>query len=180
MQRKVIVYVACSVDGYIAGPSDDLSFLSIVEQEGEDYGYAAFIKNIDTMIVGRKTYDKVQSMGLEYPPPGKMLYVITRSPKPDSGHVKFYSGGLAKLVKMLKSEPGMHIYCDGGAEIVNQLLKLNLVDELIISLIPTLLGSGTQLFGSGLPEQKLRLVSSKQFDKGLVQLHYKRKHDAAL
>lgn len=180
MQRKVIVYIACSVDGYIAGPNDDLSFLSIVEQEGEDYGYAAFIQNIDTMIVGRKTYEKVQSMGLEYPPAGKMLYVITRSPKPDSGHVKFYSGGLAALVQTLRSEPGMHIYCDGGAEIVNQLLKLNLVDELIISVIPTLLGSGTQLFDSGLQEQKLTLFSSKQFDKGLVQLHYKCKHDAAL
>lgn len=172
MQRKVIVYIACSVDGFIARPNDDLSFLSIVEQEGEDYGYAAFIENVDTMIVGRKTYDKVQSMGLEYPPAGKLLYVITHNPGQASGQVTYYSGGLAALVHKLKSEPGKHIYCDGGAEIVNQLLKLNLVDEFIISVIPTLLGEGTQLFSSERPEQKLTLVSSKQFDKGLVQLHY--------
>jgi len=174
MNRKVIIYIACSVDGYIAGPNDDLGFLSIVEQEGEDYGYAAFIENIDTMIVGRKTYDKVQAMGLQYPPAGKKLYVITRSPRPDTGAVTFYTGGPEALVRQLKQEPGRHIYCDGGAEIVNQLLKHNLVDELIISVIPILLGNGTQLFSNGRPEQALTLVSTKQFDKGLVQLHYTR------
>lgn len=174
MNRKVIIYIACSVDGYIAGPNDDLGFLSMVEQEGEDYGYAAFIQNIDTMIVGRKTYDKVQAMGQEYPPAGKKLYVITRSPRPDAGAVKFYTGGPKALVRQLKQEPGRHIYCDGGAEIVNQLLKYNLVDELIISVIPILLGNGTQLFSSGRPKQDLTLVSAKPFEKGLVQLHYTR------
>lgn len=174
MNRKVIIYIACSVDGYIAGPNDDLGFLSMVEQEGEDYGYAAFIENIDTMIVGRRTYDKVQAMGQEYPPAGKKLYVITRSPRPDAGAVKFYTGGPKALVRQLKQEPGRHIYCDGGAEIVNQLLKYNLVDELIISVIPILLGNGTQLFNSGRPKQALTLVSAKQFEKGLVQLHYSR------
>jgi len=173
MNRKVIIYIACSVDGYIAGPNDDLGFLSIVEQEGEDYGYAAFIENIDTMIVGRKTFDKVQAMGLQYPPAGKELYVITRSPRPASGPVTFYTGGLTTLVQQLKSLPGKHIYCDGGAEIVNELLKHNLVDELIISVIPFLAGNGTQLFSSGRPQQKLMLVSARQFEKGLVQLHYK-------
>ena len=174
MNRKVIVYIACSVDGYIAGPNDDLGFLSMVEQEGEDYGYAAFIQNIDTMIVGRKTYDKVQAMGQEYPPAGKKLYVITRSPRPDAGAVKFYTGGPEALVRQLKQEPGRHIYCDGGAEIVNQLLKYNLVDDLIISVIPILLANGTQLFSRGRPKQDLTLVSAKQFEKGLVQLHYSR------
>ena len=57
MERKVILYIACSLDGYIAQPNDDLSFLSIVEKEGEDYGYADFIKKVDTVVLGRKTYD---------------------------------------------------------------------------------------------------------------------------
>jgi dihydrofolate reductase len=78
------------------------------------------------------------------------------------------------LVENLKAQQGKHIFCDGGAEIVNELLKEQLFDELIISVIPTLVGSGTKLFNDGRPEQKLELVSVKSFEKGLTQLHYKR------
>lgn len=61
MDRKVILYISTSLDGYIAKPNDDLSFLSIVEQKGEDYGYAEFVKTVDAVIVGRKTYDKIRA-----------------------------------------------------------------------------------------------------------------------
>jgi len=81
--RKVILYIAVSLDGYIAKPNDDLGFLSIVEQEGQDYGYADFIKTADTVIVGRKTYDKVMSMGFDFPYAYKDVYIITRTPRPD-------------------------------------------------------------------------------------------------
>ena len=73
------------MDGYIAQPNDDLSFLSIVEQEGQDYGYADFVKTVDTVIVGRKTYDKVIAMGFEFPHADKDAYIITRTPKKSSG-----------------------------------------------------------------------------------------------
>lgn len=174
MNRKVILYIAASLDGYIAKPNDDLEFLSIVEQEGQDYGYAEFIKTVDAVIVGRKTYDKVISMGFDFPYADKDAYVITRTPSPDLGSVKFYTGDLKSLVDKLKSEKGKNIFCDGGAEIVNELLKNDLIDEFIISIIPILVGNGTKLFKDGRPEQKLELVSAKSFDKGLTQLHYKR------
>lgn len=174
MNRKVILYIAASLDGYIAKPNDDLEFLSIVEQEGQDYGYAEFIKTVDAVIVGRKTYDKVISMGFDFPHADKDAYVITRTPSPDLGSVKFYTGDLKSLVDKLKSENGKNIFCDGGAEIVNELLKNDLIDEFIISIIPILVGNGTKLFKDGRPEQKLELVSAKSFDKGLTQLHYKR------
>lgn len=74
----------------------------------------------------------------------------------------------------MKSQPGKDIYCDGGAEIANELIKNNLVDEFIISVIPILLGDGIKLFKDGRPEQRLELISSKQYGKGLTQLHYKR------
>ena len=67
MSRKLFIYIATSLDGYIAKPNDDLDFLSIVEQEGEDYGYADFTKTIDTVILGRKTYDKVSTMAFDSP-----------------------------------------------------------------------------------------------------------------
>lgn len=172
--RKVIVYIATSVDGYIAKPNDDLEFLSMVEQEGQDYGYADFIKTIDAVIVGRRTYDKVRSMGFDFPHANKDAYIITRTPRPAIGNVKFFTGDLTSLVYKLKSESGKNIFCDGGAEIVNELLRKELIDEFIISIIPVLLGDGTKLFKDGRPEQLLELVSTKQFDKGLTQLHYKR------
>ena len=173
-KRQVILYIATSLDGYIAKPNEDLEFLSMVEQEGQDYGYANFIKTVDTVIVGRKTYDKVISMGIDFPHADKDSYIITRSPQPNIGTIKFYTGNLKMLVERLKSENGKNIFCDGGAEIVNELLKDDLIDEFIISVIPILVGNGTKLFKDGRPEQKLELISVNSFDKGLTQLHYKR------
>lgn len=172
--RKVILYISMSLDGYIATKDNSLEFLSIVEQEGEDYGYNNFVKSVDAVIIGRKTYDKVISMGYEYPHVDKDVYIITRNARPSIGNLKFYNGGLSQLVNSLKSQAGKNIYCDGGAEIANELIKENSVDEYIISVIPILLGDGIKLFKDGRPEQILKLISTKQFDKGLTQLHYKR------
>ena len=172
MSRKLIVYIATSADGFIAKPNDDLGFLSIVEQPGEDYGYHAFIESIDTVIIGRKTYDWVMKQVPEFPHADKNTYVITRTARPAIGKTQFYTGNLKELVTRLKSESGKDIFCDGGAEIVNALLKEKLVDELIISVIPVLVGSGTRLFSDHNPEQLLELVSVKHFEKGLMQVRY--------
>ncbi|MCZ2129200.1 MAG: dihydrofolate reductase family protein [Bacteroidia bacterium] len=173
--RKVILYIATSLDGYIAKPNDDLSFLSLVQKEGEDYGYANFEKTIDTVILGRKTYDWVTKAVGHFPHADKNAYIITRTERPNIGKTVFYTGDLTELITKLKNENGKNIFCDGGAEIVNELLKNNLIDEFIISVIPVLLGNGTKLFKDGRPEQQLELVNAKKFDTGLTQLHYKRK-----
>jgi dihydrofolate reductase len=172
--RKLVLYIAMSLDGYIAKTNDDLSFLSLVEQEGEDYGYFEFLKTIDTVIVGRKTFNKVISMGFEYPHTDKDVYIISRSPKPNIGNFIYYSQSLKDLVLELKKAHGKNIYCDGGSEIVNELLKDNLIDEFIISVVPVILGDGVPLFKKGHTELNLQLINSKQFSKGLVQLHYVR------
>jgi dihydrofolate reductase len=166
-----------SLDGYIAKPNDDLSFLKLVEKEGEDYGYAEFTKTIDTLIIGRRTYDYVlKEIGLSHYDNGKRdIYVITRTERPQVGRTIFYTGNITELVKQLKSEKGKNIYCDGGAEVINELLKHNLVDEFIISVIPVLLGNGTRLFKDGRPEQTLEFIEAKTFETGLTQLYYKRK-----
>jgi dihydrofolate reductase len=173
--RKLSVFIATSLDGFIAKPDDDLSFLKMVEKEGEDYGYAEFTANIDTIILGRKTYEYVlKEIGVSHYDNGQRdVYVITRTKKPGVGRTTFYSGDLTELVQRLKSENGKTIYCDGGAEIINELLKNNLIDEFIIAVIPILLGNGTRLFKDNRPEQQLELASAKSFDTGLVQLHYK-------
>jgi len=174
MSRKVILYIATSLDGYIAKPNDDLSFLSIVQQEGEDYGYADFVKSVDTVILGRKTYDWVMTQVPEFPHADKISFIITRTARPSIGKTNFYTGKLKDLISKQKGEQGKNIFIDGGAEIVNELLKENLIDEFIISVIPILVGNGTKLFKDDRPELKLELVSTKQFEKGLTQLHYKR------
>lgn len=175
--RKLSLFIATSLDGYIAKPNDDLSFLKLVEKEGEDYGYEEFTVNIDTIILGRKTYDYVlkEISSSHYDNGQRDVYVITRTARPSVGRTTFYTGNLTELVEQLKSESGKNIYCDGGAEIVNELLKSDLIDEFIISIIPVLVGNGTRLFKNGRPEQQLELVNSKTFDTGLTQLHYKRK-----
>lgn len=163
-----------SLDGYISKSGDDLEFLNLVEMEGEDYGYALFIETVDTVILGRKTYDKVMSMDIEFPHADKNVYVITGTQKPDTGKVKFYTENLKDLILKLKSVKGKNIFCDGGAETVNVLMRDDLIDEFIISIIPVFLGGGIRLFKDGRPELILELVNSKHFSKGLVQLHYKR------
>ena len=171
------LYIATSLDGYIAKPNDDLSFLKLVEKEGEDYGYAEFTSTIDTIILGRKTYDWVlKEIGASHYDNGERdVYVITRTEKPDIGKTRFYTGDLTELIRQLKSKEGKNIYCDGGAEIINELLKNDLIDEFIISVIPVLVGDGIRLFKDGRPEQQLELVNAKTFDTGLTQLHYRRK-----
>lgn len=170
--RKLILYIACSLDGYIAKPNDNLDFLNIVQREGEDYGYGEFIASVDTVILGRKTYDWVVGHGYGFPHADKESYIITRQSKPSEGNLIFYNGDLRKLLFDLKSKSGKNIFCDGGAEIVNLLLRDKLFDELIVSIIPILVGDGVKLFKDNRPEQELELVSVKNFDSGLVQLHY--------
>lgn len=175
--RKLTQFIATSLDGYIAKPNDDLSFLKLVEKEGEDYGYAEFIDNIYTIILGRKTYDYVlKEIGSSHYDNGERdVYVITRTTRSSKGRTVFYTGELSELVQRLKSNDGKNIYCDGGAVIINELLKQDLIDEFIISVIPIIVGNGTRLFNDGRPEQLLELVSSKTFDTGLTQLNFRRK-----
>lgn len=172
--RKLILYISCSLDGFIAKPEDDLSFLSLVQKEGEDYGYSDFIKTVDTVIVGRRTYDWVVGQGYEFPHLDKESYIITRKELPAQGNLRFYNGDIKTLVNNLKIKNGKNIFCDGGAEVVNELLKHNLIDEIILSIIPILLGNGIRLFREQQFEKRLSLISSKAYDTGLVQLHYKR------
>lgn len=172
MNRKVIVFIAMSIDGFIAAPNDDLTFLSMVEKEGEDYGYNQFHESIDTVIVGRKTYDKVLSMNVPFPHSNKECFVITRNKNLNNSSITYYSDSLVDLINTLKQKQGKNIFIDGGAQLVQALMQENLIDEYIVSLIPIVLGAGTMLFKDGAIEQKLKLVNVHSYDTGLVQLHY--------
>lgn len=175
-KRKLILYISMSLDGFLAAKDDDLSWLSVVEKKGEDYGYQEFTKDVDTYIVGRQTYDVVLKLtGGDFPQARQyQCYVITRQERPDENGVTFYNGDLETLVRKLKSEEGGNIYCDGGGQIVQLLMEKNLIDEYIVSVIPIILGDGKRLFIGGTDTIKLKARPSKYFDTGLVQLRYER------
>jgi dihydrofolate reductase len=173
MARKCIVYVAMSLDGFIASSDHSLDFLKSVEKEGEDYGYHEFMENIDTVLMGRKTYDKVMSMVEVFPHSAIQTYIITQNSSPSLGNLNFYTGELNELILSLKNQQGKDIFVDGGAFLVNSLLKLNAIDEIVVSIVPYLLGNGVALFQNSLQNINLNLTSCKHFSSGLVQLKYR-------
>jgi dihydrofolate reductase len=174
--KKFVLYIAMSIDGYIAKHDDDISWLSIVEREGEDYGYHDFIQSVDTVILGRKTYAKVMSMTDEFPHKHKKTYILSRTPKANEGNIEYYNGDIAALLEKIRKENTMQgiVFCDGGADIVQQCLQTHLFDTIIISIIPILLGGGIHLFSSEYPLQRMELVRSATFPSGLVQVWYKK------
>lgn len=177
-QRRVVVFIACSIDGYIAGKNENLDFLSLVEVPGEDYGYNDFIQTVDTVILGRKTYDKVLGFGVPFPHAERKCYVISGTRTGSDQYVSFWNNSPAELITYLQQQTGTDIFVDGGAQVIHSLLEEGLIDRLTISFIPHLLGDGIQLFNNGRPEQQMQLVQSKSFPSGLVQLTYEKSKPA--
>ncbi len=169
------VFIASSLDGYIARADGSLDWLSIVEREGEDYGYREFLGAVDALVMGRKTYDTVLGFD-EWPFAGKRCIVLTHarptSPRADE---EFASGAPAALLEQLGRQGVRRVYVDGGA-VIRQFLAAGLVDDLTLSVIPVLLGGGIRLFDTDprcrAPAASLRLSSARNFESGLVQLRY--------
>ncbi|MFY8021668.1 MAG: dihydrofolate reductase family protein [Bacteroidia bacterium] len=180
--RKLIVYIACSIDGYIAKPNDNLDFLKIVEKEGEDYGYASFFESVDTILIGRRTFDwVVQQVGLaHYQALDKRVIVISSQAKAQEKNIEYYSGSIPQLIEELKSKEGKNLFCDGGALLIHELLQHHLIDEIYLSIVPILLGDGISLFKSGREEQRYQVKNVQSFDTGLVQIHYTKVEQSSL
>ncbi|MDF2193573.1 dihydrofolate reductase family protein [Paraflavitalea sp. CAU 1676] len=172
MKRQVVLFIAMSIDGYIAKDEDNIDFLSIVDRPGEDYGYLDFQQSVDTVIWGRKTYDKLLSFGVEFPHKDKKVYVLSRSKTGADENVQYFNAPIKDLIALIREQPGKHIYCDGGGEVVFELLKEKLIDKMVISVIPHLVGNGVRLFKDGRPDQELTLLRSISYPSGLVQLWY--------
>jgi dihydrofolate reductase len=171
-KRKVRVYIAASLDGYIAHSDGDIDWLDSVARPDEDYGYAAFIETIDTVIMGRKTYEKVLSFGGEFPHADRECYVLSRTERLLMGKYIFTADLGDNLLDQIRSKPGKDIFIDGGSEAIDLFREKGLIDSYTISIIPMLLGEGIPLFKENDKEQPLKLVEATTFDSGLVQLSY--------
>lgn len=169
--RRVILYIAMSLDGMIAGPNDDLSFLN----DYDDFqlvkaSYDDLMSQIDTILLGRKTYDFVMNH-MQWPYDGLDTFVFTRHPKPIE-HGIMTDQKPSEVLKTLQQKPGKDIWLIGGAELTQSFLSDGLVDEMVIAIIPKLLGDGIQLFKGS---QSFWHVKDIKEEKGLIMITYKRK-----
>ena len=177
--RKVVLFIAVSVDGYIADKNGNVGWLNGQNEEVENEDtYSEFIKDIDTVIMGWNTYHQVVtelSPG-QWPYTDLTSYVITHRQGEDSGSedICFVSERPGALLRRLKEEPGKDIWICGGADVVRQLMEEELIDLFYLSVIPTLLGSGTRLFGSLDFELKLKLVRVYSYN-GITEMVYKKR-----
>jgi dihydrofolate reductase len=163
--RKIILFIASSIDGYIARENGDIDWLP----ENATSGYDEFIESIDTVIMGKKTYDQVLSFG-DYPYKDKKSFVFSRNNPSKDENVEFVSDA-DKLVKEILSNSGTNVWLIGGAEIISIFLNLDFIDEIILSVIPVVLGKGIPLFQNVEKEIKFELIKTTDYD-GLVELHY--------
>ena len=166
--RKIILFIACSLDGYIARENGSVDWLFT----DADYGYSKFYKSIDTMIMGRKTYEKALELG-DHSYNAKKWYVFTRAPESKKdANVEFITD-IVPFVRKLKEAEGKNIWLVGGSEIISLLLAANLLDELIISIHPIILGKGIPLFRKMEKQTKLKMLRTVSYKSGLVKIHYK-------
>lgn len=171
---KIIYYVAASLDGYIATQDGGVDWLSSYNAPDEDYGYSTFYDSVDGLIEGSKTYEQALGFG-EWPHPGKPCWVCThRHLESKQPEVRFTQASPRELVSELRRLGLARVWLVGGSQLAASFKAQGLIDEYIISVIPTVLGSGIPLFGSPGPQENLKLVECKPYASGLVQLHYLR------
>jgi dihydrofolate reductase len=165
--RKIILFIASSLDGYIARENGDIDWLP----ETGSSGYGDFIKSIDSVVMGKKTYDQVLTFG-DYPYKDQKSYVFTRNKNLTKDENTEFVQDVEKLMKNIVLDSGKNTWLIGGSEIISTFVNLDLIDELILSLIPVVLGKGIPLFKNMEKELKMELVKTTDYEN-LVELHYK-------
>jgi dihydrofolate reductase len=171
--KKTILYIAASLDGYIARTDGSVDWLPAPVIGGEDYGYAAFLETVDTLVMGRKSYEQMLTFGpWPYGDRRCVVFSGTRGGQRDA-HAEFVDGDIAACVRELKEGNGDGgIWIVGGGEVVAACLAGEVVDEIILTTVPVLLGEGIRLFPETTWSTRLRLEGVQSFADGLVQQTY--------
>ncbi len=180
---RVLVYIACSFDGFIAGPGDDLSWLPGADPEAPDFtdpagaaqtgavGFETFMRRIGALLMGRRSYEVVQGFGGSWPYGERPVLVATHRPlQPIVPQVRAVDGQIAELIAHARDAAGERdIYLDGG-NLIRQALDADLVDELIVTMVPVLLGDGHPLFAGVRKRHQLEFVRHQRYGNGLLQI----------
>ena len=168
--RKVVLGLGISLDGYIARLDGSVDFLFMPK----DYSMGPFFKTIDTAVLGRKTYDDGLKMGGSFI--GKTKYYVFSNTQPpgERNNVTFTNASPSSVIAEIRKKPGKNIWLMGGGVLIRDFLKEDLVDELYLGVVPTLIGEGIPLFPSGFPQREFDLVENKSYSQGLIALKYER------
>jgi dihydrofolate reductase len=178
MEKKNSVYIATSLDGYIADKDGGIAWLdSIAIPENEDMGYMAFMNRIDALVMGRATFETVMGFDVDWPYK-KPVFVLSNSlteiPESLEGKAYLLKGTMAEIIGQIHKKGYSRLYIDGGVTI-QHFLQEGLIDEMIITIFPVLLGGGARLFAELPQAMEFELVGSKVYADQLVQQHFKRK-----
>ena len=165
--RKIILYIASSLDGYIARENGDIDWLP----QTDSSGYNEFNKTVDAVIMGKTTYDQVLTFG-EYPYKDKKSYIFTRNKNPAKDENVEFVYSIDEFVKCILPKLDGNIWLVGGGQIISTFVNHGIVDEIILSIVPVVLGKGIPLFQNIQKEMKLELIKTTNYDK-IVELHYK-------
>jgi dihydrofolate reductase len=174
------VYIACSLDGYIAGIDGSLDWLvNIPNEKNDDFGYGAFIEKIDGIVMGRKTFETV--LGFESWPYTKPVFVLSNTmvsvPESVTGKAEIVNGPLEDLIQSLRLRGIVNLYVDGG-QTIQSFLKAGLIDEMIITTIAKIIGEGVPLFGAIHKEVDFAVVRSEILNPYMVKNYFRRDADA--
>ncbi|WP_338155261.1 dihydrofolate reductase family protein [Vibrio metschnikovii] len=172
---KVSAYIAQSLDGYIAGINGELDWLeNVANPDGSDFGFSEFMSTVDVLLMGRNTFEKVASFG--FWPYKKRVYVASSSlqsiPDEFADKASLISGSVAVMLDKISSQGIESVYIDGGL-LIQSALRANVLDELTITTMPILLGSGIKLFGDLENQVALELVHSEVLLNQMVKTRYR-------
>lgn len=169
--RKIILNLAVSLDGFIEGPNGEYDWCL----DDQDYGLTDFFDQIDTLLMGRKTYETLRSQGLDHFAEKSKYIVSTKLTEVRPGET-ILTGDFLEEIRKMKAAPGKDIWLFGGAHLTNALFKERLINEFQLSIHPLLLGDGTRLFRKMDTRMPMELTDCKKYDSGLVQLFYNPKY----
>jgi len=171
---RIKLYIACSLDGFIARENGSIDWLTKYGNRSEtDYGYSEFYASIGTVLMGRKTYEQVLGFG-DWPYGEKKSYVFTRQEEPlrREKNVEFISGNVGEFVRRLKENTDEDIWLVGGSQLIKVFLEEDLVEDLIIFMVPIIIGSGIPLFDQIGKEIRLRTGRVERYENGLLRVDY--------
>ena len=168
--RKIILGLAISLDGFIEGPNGEYDWCFT----DQDYGMTEFYKRIDSLFIGRRSYELLLTLGDDAMPgfPKLKEYVFSTTMKDAKPGVIIINDDIKKNIEKIKHEPGKDIWLFGGASLTSSLLNLDLVDEMSLAIHPIILGSGKPLFSEIKNRIPLNLIDTKTYSSGLVNLVY--------
>ncbi|MFA6801491.1 MAG: dihydrofolate reductase family protein [Acholeplasmataceae bacterium] len=172
--RKIKLYIAMTIDGYIASLDGHIDFLNDYGKDGLDYGYAKFLETIGTVILGRKTYDQVIGFSSNYPYEKQTSYVLTTSKNnPKINHIIF-KNNIDDIISDIKDKQGKDIFLVGGAKTIKIMMDKNLIDEIHLSIIPKTLGEGIPCFLKHQNLSTYQVLDTNTYKDGIVQIIYRK------